>query len=280
MSVLFEMGMAHRIPKVAVQKMLSEIKRTHLPYFFREEAPADKGFHQEAPCPCALGNIYQILSATGLDVDAELPWARGWFLKYQMPDGGLNCDEDAYHADPNASSMVGTIAPLEAILTTHRTLTPEEEQFLDRGAKCLLDRELRRGSSSKYNADERSDEEDWLKPCFPRFYLYDVLRGLSFVLKWADHRNQPIAKSSIDTVVHHLEARHPDGQIRMERQSYEGIATKLESESWDWNRRQPATHFPLLDQVSQIGAISPDLTAQWNEARNAIRHLTQRRLLK
>jgi hypothetical protein len=101
MSVLFEMGMAECIPKAIAKKMLAEVKRTHLPYFFREEAPADKGPDQDAPCPCAFGNIYQILSATGLDVDAELPWARGWFLKYQMPDGGLNCDRRRLQGQPS-----------------------------------------------------------------------------------------------------------------------------------------------------------------------------------
>lgn len=63
MSVLFEMDMANRIPKRAAEKLLSEVKRTHLPYFFREDAPTDKGPDQDAPCPCAFGNIYQILAA-------------------------------------------------------------------------------------------------------------------------------------------------------------------------------------------------------------------------
>jgi hypothetical protein len=280
MSVLFEMGMATRIPKRAAEKLLSEVKRTHLPYFFREDAPADKASDQDAPCPCAFGNIYQILNAAGLNVDLELPWARGWFLKYQMPDGGLSCDEDAYKADPNSSSLVGTIAPLEAILSITRKLSADEEQFLDRGAKCLIDRELRLGSSSKFNADERLDEEDWLKPCFPRFYFYDVLRGLSFVLKWADLRNQIIPKDSIVEVVKHLELRSTNGQICIERHSFEGVFTKLQSESWDWKKRQPATHFPLLDQVSKIGSKSPYLTARWKKTQNLMLDLTRRGLLK
>lgn len=121
MSVLFEMGVADQIPKIAAEKMLFEVKRTHLPYFFREDAPLDKASHQDAPCPCALGNLYQILSAADLKVDTELPWARSWFLKYQMSDGDLNCDEDAYRADPNASSLDGTIAPLEASFSPHKS---------------------------------------------------------------------------------------------------------------------------------------------------------------
>ncbi len=271
MSVLFEMGLANLIPPGASEKMLSEVTGTHLPYFFREDTPPKKGSHQDAPCPCALGNIYQILSAAGLDVDAELPWAREWFLRYQMSDGGLSCDEDAYKADPGASSLVGTIAPLEAILTTQRKLTAAEEKFLDRGAKCLLDRELRLGSTSKHNAEEREDEDDWLKPCFPRFYLYDVLRGLNFVLRWAELRNQVISQNSIARVVRRLESASSGDQIRIERQSFDGIFTK---------GRQLATHFPLLDQVSRIGSISPYLTARWVEARRRLDDLNRRGLLQ
>ena len=279
MSVLWEMGLADRIPKATAQKMLSEVKRTHLPYFFRDEAPADKAPDQDSSCPCALGNIYQILSATELDVDEALPWVRSWFLKYQMPDGGLNCDEDAYQADANASSIVGTIAPLEAILSAH-TLTAQEEQFLDRGAQCLINRELRLGSSSKHNAEERLDEQDWLKLCFPRFYFYDVLRGLNFILKWATIRNRPLPWRAVATVIKYLETQSQDDQICIGRHSYEGVRTKIQSESRECNKRSPASHFPLMDQVSQIGAISPYLTRRWIDAKEQIGLLKSKGLLR
>jgi len=35
-SLLFEMDMTNRVPKKTPEKMLFEIKRTHLPFFFRE----------------------------------------------------------------------------------------------------------------------------------------------------------------------------------------------------------------------------------------------------
>ncbi len=266
LSTLFEMGMADRIPKRVAQQMLLEVKRTHLPYFFREEVTQDKDPHQETPCPCAFGNIYQILSATGLKVDTELPWARGWFLNYQMPDGGLNCDEDAYKADANASSLVGTISPLEAILTTSSKWSPEEERFLDLGAKCLIARELRLGSPSKHNAEERLREGDWLKPCFPRLYFYDVLRGLTFILRWAEALNRSIPPSAILNVVTHLSRRFPNGKVTPLRHSYEGVATSFLCSSGDWQRNQPATTFSLLTDVSELNHDSPFLTAKWQDA--------------
>jgi hypothetical protein len=277
MSVLFEMGMADRIPKKTAQHLLAAAKRTQLPYFFSEDAPKDKREDQEAPCPCSLGNIYQILSATGLNVDEALPWARGWFLQYQMTDGGLSCDEGAYKAGPNTSSLVGTISPLEAILS-NKELTPEEIQFLDRGAKCLLDRELRLGSSSEYNAEERLDEEDWLKPCFPRLYFYDVLRGLNFVLHWAERLNRTIPSQSIYEVVRHFSQAFPDGRIQAQRHSYEGCKTRLMTSPGTWTRKE-ATFFPLLNQVSEVGKYSPFLTAQWQKAVATIDRLSQKELI-
>jgi hypothetical protein len=270
MSVLFEMGMADRIPQDAARYLLTEVKRTHLPYFFREDAPAGKMPDQDAPCPCALGNIYQILGATGLDVDAELPWARDWFLKYQMPDGGLTCDEDAHKAEPNASSLVGTISPLEAILSGRAPLTAEEERFLDQGAKCLMERELRLGSASKYNAEERLDEEDWLKLCFPRFYFYDVLRGLSFILKWSGKRKKPIPEKLIESVILHLKKEFPEGEVTNQRLSFEGVNDR---------GKNPASLFPLLNAVSEVGKVSPFLSKQWAQAVSSMDRLKSMRLL-
>jgi hypothetical protein len=227
----------------------------------------------------AVRKLVQALSGWGIRVDEELPWMREWFLRYQLPDGGLNCDEQAYLQDPPPSSMVATISPLEAVLFhTPRPFTPEEQSFVDKGARCLLDRQLMHATTSPHNAEEREDEDDWLKLCFPRFYLYDVLRGLSFVLGWAVRRGQSIPGDSVRAVAEHLERHYPDGQVRIERRSYDGISTKVESADWNWKHRQPASHFPLLAEVSRVGAISPHLSAQWRKAKARMGELKQRGL--
>src|SRR6185369_16599912 len=121
---------------------------------------------------CQLGCVFQVLVACGVDVDARLPWIRPWFLRYQLPDGGLNCDEEAYTKATPRSSIVSTLPPLEAILLgTKRAFTPGEEKFLDRGARYLLDRRLWR-SVSKGGA---VIDESWRRVAFPRFYFYDLL---------------------------------------------------------------------------------------------------------
>ena len=51
------------------------------------------------------------------------------------------------------------------------------------------------------------------------------------------------------------------------RQSYEGVVTILQSLSGEWIRKQPATFFPLLEKVSEVGSVSPFLSKQWLETK-------------
>ena len=281
MALLYEMGAADIIPKTAVAGMTKAIQAQLAPFFFSEDAPSGLDPALNLPCHCQLGNIYQILAACGVDMDQALPWARPWFLRYQMPDGGLNCDESAYRSSPPASSIVGTIAPLEAVLYfARRPLTAEEEQFLDRGAHCLLARQLRHGCSVEHNAEERLDEEKWLKPCFPRFYLYDVLRGLRFVLRWSEALKRPLPADAIVEVVAHLCKVSSDGTVRIGRLSYEGVGTRERNPSGEWVRAERASRFPLLDEVSSIGQVSPYLTVECGESLSLLRRVLRDGLVR
>jgi hypothetical protein len=246
MSLLYEMGESARIPKATAEKLLLGIRA-------KFKVP-----DVDTICPCMIGNIYQILSSAGVDVDSALPWAREYFVKFQMKDGGMSCDEEAYACpEHNASSMVAVMPCLESVLGLANP-TSQELEFLDRGAKFLFERELRLGSKSNFNKEEREDEEDWLKLTFPRFYFYDVLRGLNFILKWAQIRKQTIPKGAIEEVVKYLESSFPDGKVRIGRQGFYNIYT---------GSRPPVTYFPLLDQVSHVGEVSTYLTKKWVEAK-------------
>jgi hypothetical protein len=280
MLLLHEMGETKRIPEAAVRAMVKKLDRYPVKIFpiHAHEMPEGCDPYRHAPCHCQLGNIYQVLAASGLNVDQELPWIRPWFLRYQMADGGLNCDSDAYLASGECpSSMVGTIAAFEAVLLyTPRPWTPEEKTFLDRGARFLIDRELRLGSRTRHNASEQDDEAKWLKPCFPRFYLYDVLRGLTALLSWAEKTNQPLPPEATHCVLEHLSERFPDGIVRAERTCFDGVGTILPTPAGEWARRQPATFFPLLKAISQTGNPSPFLTDRWAEARRSVARLLAR----
>lgn len=278
MLLLHEMGETKRIPEVAIKTHVATLSRMPLKIFpiHPSDMPAGINPYREYPCHCQLGNVYQVLAAWGVDVDKDLPWIRPWLLRYQMADGGLNCDSEAYLVkDETPSSMVGTIAAFEAILLyTPRPWTDEEKSFIDKGAQFLIGRKLMQGSQTKHNADEQESARDWLNVCFPRFYFYDVLRGLNALLIWGERTKQPVPQEAICDVVTYLENRFPDGLVRNERLSYEGIKTLTPPSSGigEWVYGEPAALFPLLRKVSAIGEDSPFLSGQWARARKSLSH--------
>ncbi len=274
MSLLHEMDLTSRIPEVMIGKYIESLGRMPLKIFpiYPGEMPEGIDPYRETPCHCQLGNVYQVLSKWGVDVDRELPWIRPWFLKYQMPDGGFNCDNDAYLVrDESPSSMVGTIAAFEAMLLyTNRAWTVEEEAFLEKGAKFLMGRKLIHGSTTKYNASERASAEKWTKLCFPRFYFYDVLRGLDVLLKWSEKTGRTVPFESIREAVTALTEKSRESGLRNDRLSYEGAGTIALMASGQWERKQPARMFPLLNKVSATGETSPWLTNQWESVQKRL----------
>ncbi len=198
MMLLHEMGHTREIPPTAIEALARELENTPSTEFLD-----GSDYH----CHCALGCVYQLLAAYGLDVDGRMPWIRQWFLRYQMRDGGFNCDADAYAVEDECpSSMVGTIAPFEAVLFyTPRDWTAEEIEFLDRGASFLQERALWQGSPTRHNAEEREQSKAWTDLCFPRFYFYDVLRGLYALLSWAERRGVKLERARFAQVLKGLE---------------------------------------------------------------------------
>ena len=187
----------------------------------------------------------------------------GWFLRYQLPDGGLNCDERAYEKG-SSSSIQSTLPVLEAVVRTPRALTLAEEEFLDRGARYLIERRLvcRR-------SDGRPMDAEFLKIGFPRYYDYDVLRGLSFLADWSRVRRRLVPRESVAPSLSALAARFPDGKIRVEKTGLgaEGSLNPGESGAW---ARGAASRFPLLDSASRVGAESEVLTRRWTEVRSIL----------
>ena len=182
MSLVHELGKTKRIPQEIITKMIEKLNDMPQKIFpVRGEGSTTDPY----ACHCMIGNMFQILWAWGVDIDDELPWMRPFLLKYQMSDGGLSCDHQAYAITEECpSSMVGTIAVFEAILTcVSRPHTAEEIQFLNKAANFLIQRELVQGSSSSFNAEEVESAAAWGDLCFPRFYFYDHLRGLRALLQ-------------------------------------------------------------------------------------------------
>lgn len=273
MLLLHEIGETKRIPERMIERFVERMDQYPVKIFpiHEHELPAGVDPFRGTMCHCQLGTVYQVLAEWGVDVDRELPWMRPWFLRYQMSDGGMNCDNSAYLVkDEVPSSMVGLISCFEAVLKyTPRAWTPEEEKFLEKGAKFLIERELRLGSSTKHNASERESAKDWVKLCFPRFYFYDVLRGLSALMLWREKTGGDVPAAAIREVVSLLEAKFTDGQLRVERVAFDKVNTLSPSASGEWVRG-PAAGFPLLERVSAVGTVSPWLTAAFAEVRKQL----------
>jgi hypothetical protein len=267
MLLLHEMGETRRIPEIAVGAFVEALNAMPVKIFpIREdEVPAGIDPYNDTACHCQLGNVYRVLDAWGLDVDAALPWVGPWFVRYQMADGGMNCDDAAYRvADECPSSMVGTIAAFEAMAMRSRgDLSAPEAGFVDRAAGFMVGRRLTMGSATRHNAAEREAAAGWMLPCFPRFYHYDVLRGLTALSVWAERRGVGLARDVVAPVVAAMDEAFPDGVVRIGRSCWAGHGTIVRSgDGWD-HRRQAASGFGLLEAVSGVGAVSPYLTREW-----------------
>lgn len=279
MLLLFELGEARRIPERVVGGMTSAMDAFPIKIFpiHDGDLPPTVNPYRDVLCHCALGSMAQVLAACGRKLDRELPWIEPWFVRYQMADGGLSCDDAAYRARGECpSSMVGTVAPFEAMLLGRPgDWSPERAGFVDRAAGFLIERRLMLGSATRHNADERVSQLAWLEPCFPRFYLYDVVRGLAALVRWAEVADRPLPRGAISGVVDHLLAAFPDGAIRRRRLSFAGVGTWMHGPSGDWVRHTPAFRFGLLDAASVLGQPCPFLTRQWSAARQGLLRLIE-----
>jgi hypothetical protein len=266
LTLLWELGRADAIPKEAAEAMFAAIEAKYVRYFPnpREPLPPGKDYHRDGLCHCGLGNMYQTLAACGLDLDARAPWMRAWFLHYQLPDGGLNCDDKAYEKG-GSSSVQSTLPALEAVLAAGRPLTPIEEHFVDAGAEYLLERRL-----AFRRRDGQLMDPKFLDIGFPRFYDYDVLRGLAFIAEWSRLRRKMVQRRAIGWIIDSLDERFPDGRVKIEKPGlFETENTLALNKEGSWVRG-PATSFPLFDSVRKVGTISEALTQNWAHTRKVL----------
>lgn len=248
MAVLYEMGEVKQIPESAIAraKYLLQAQTWTIFMIYPEDRPISKSDKMKMDCcHCELAVYYMILMAYGCDLDKEMPWIRKWFLQHQQSDGGLNCDPEAY-IHSNKSSIVSTLPPLEAILWyTNRDFTEQEAIFLDEGARYLIEHRLVCSKQTGHIIDA-----EWLKPCFPRFFEYDILRGMSFLAEWSRRRDKPLPVDLLQDGVQLLDSYIEAGFLRIGRQVSDPQGP------WGGNT------FDLLEEVSVIGDVSPYLTKQ------------------
>jgi predicted acetyltransferase len=262
MRLLQEMNLAKEIPKIAIDKMVDVLKKHYLPIFpiHKEELPDGTDPFRKIACHCAVGSMYQVLFYSGVDIDFELPWMRPWMLRYQLPDGGLNCDEQAYTKPIPKSSIVTTLNCLEAIFfCRNRNLTDEELKFLKSGADYLLAHQLFRKKS-----DGQVIDKDWLEIRFPRFYEYDFFRGYYFLVKWSEFCGRILPSKLVDEVSVLVSRQISQDGIFLKRYNLfdKRSYNPMPDGSWEWGI---ASEFDLFKTVSQNGLVCESLTHQWKE---------------
>ncbi len=263
MLLLHELGLAREIPKSIILKMVEVLKDFYLPIFpiRPEQIPSGTDTYRKIICHCAVGSMYQVLFDCGVDVDRELTWMRPWMLHYQLPDGGLNCDEKVYTQAQPKSSIISTLPCLEAILfSRNRELHSQEKEFLDKGAQYLLRQKLFR----KVSTGEVIDK-DWLEIRFPRFYDYDFLRGFYFLTKWREFSGFQIPEVLIDEVKQLVAPQMTDKGIRLKRYNIIEQRSYNQTSSGAWAMGS-ISEFDLMKAVSFDGHICEPLTKKWNEA--------------
>jgi len=270
---LFEMEQVSLAPEKIINLLIDRINANYIKTFplYEEDIPEGTDPYRQIPCHCALGTIYQALFAYGIDVDERLPWLRPWFLKYQLPDGGLNCDEQAY-TNSKKSSIVSTMPPLESILyCTPNGLNDSERNFVDHGARYLINHGLIYRSRSSADKANVLLDPAFLELSFPRFYNYDFLRGLVWLIRWKQVRLKNDANDVIEEGQKLLQKKLvktcEDNVIITEKLSYDKNETLSpgHGSQWEW---RPAKHFPLLLKLSKTGQPSLFLKKYYDIARN------------
>ena len=246
MQTLLSVGAADMIPIQAVCATLERIESGSLKFFpLREvEIPDGTDPYRDILCHCALASLDLLVGGRGGSLDERFPWVRGWYLRYQLPDGGLNCDEAVYTRPKPHSSMVSTLPVMESLLSRHETWSPAEVQAVDAGARYLMTRSLCRSVSG----GNRIIDQDWMVPAFPRFYEYDILRGLAFLARWAHLRGLPLPSHSLEEALACLHAFFSDESAAPRHIPGSEGTTLRQSASGEWGRGAFGS-FRLLGRV-------------------------------
>ncbi len=307
--LLEEMGLASAIPNEFVEHYAAVVDKHYLHFFpfTEEEIPAGVSPIFNIACHCYLGSLYRMLSAGEIfDHDLKLAdgrvlagksavartipsdcfdatpeheralnWVRPWFLKYQISGGGLNCDESNYLKETPSCSVLSTIPALEALVAIDSNLLSEEElAFLDNGVTYLIERNLFRSKRTGEVVDPT-----WLEPAFPRFYFYDVLRGLTLVTRWALKRSRKLPQAAIAEAMHALNDQITRDGFVPRRSNVQERKTIIRTDAGH-EKDLPVTSFPLLDAVDQVGQPSLHLTQEYLGLLLRLKYMSDARLLR
>ena len=270
--LLYESGYKHMIPLEFLDKLIRIIDSHYLHWFplLESELPENCDAYRDVLCHCALGNIYKVLEECGFEVRTKLPWWCEWLGKYQLPDGGYNCDEAAYTRSKK-SSFLSTLPMLEAMLTVYKkTGDLWVKGLLDKGAQYLISHNIYKSSTAKIITEE------WFKISFPHYYDYDVLLGFSFIVDWALITGAELPYELVTDCIDQIEKSvNADGYVVLSSNKLEKVGSLFYRQNqWIWDDKSET--FPALVLFSKAGEVSITLTIKWYETITRLQSLNVR----
>jgi hypothetical protein len=147
---------------------------------------------------------------------------------------------------------------LEARLIVYkRTGNPVLKAGLEAGAEYLLKHAVYKSSSGQMIADI------WLRTSFPRYYDYDVLRGLSFLVEWAVISGRNLPTDIVMDCLQQMEAAvDENGLVRITEDKI-SIEGSLMLKDGIWVLEKQSTSFPALLIFGRVGSVSLPLSRLW-----------------
>ncbi len=214
MLLLDETSRSSEIPVPVFKELLTCADRQYLKIFpvREEDVEGPVNGHTEIMCFCFLGGLMKLASKLEFDVFAHLPWAKDWINRYQLPDGGYNCDEAVYTGS-GKSSIASTTVMLEGMIEYAR-FSQQPDLFaanMQKAVSYLLKHQIYLSSKG---------EEiglDWHKIVFPRFYEYDFTRGLEAVLDFLLLTGKKVRGMAVEKAVNLLQAKIDSGLAHSEK---------------------------------------------------------------
>jgi len=171
---------------------------------------------------CLTGNMAAALIRIGYREDPRVGKALEWLVKIQNKDGGWLCPYWKAHIKDKHGCFYGTICPLEAFSELKKeNLTKEMKETIEKGAEFLLMHRLFKADHHSYKVINQS----WLKPSFPWFYGYNILRGLDVLTKLGYAKDERLN----DAVEILLQKRQSNGAWILESAPIGRMQTNIEA---------------------------------------------------
>jgi len=214
--LLEETGRLAEVPVEAFKELLTCADRQYLKVFPVREEDVDGPVngHTEVMCFCFLGGLMKVASKLDFDVFAHVPWAKNWLSRYQLPDGGYNCDESAYTGS-GKSSVVSTTVMLEGMIE-YAKFTNDIESYaanMQKAVSYLLKHQVYMSTAGKEISDT-----NWDKIIFPRFYEYDFSRGLEAIFDFLLLTGKKVRGVAIERALGMLRQKTDSGLAHSEKQ--------------------------------------------------------------